>query len=96
MSAGHSWIRDLSLHLEKSGFVDTNLDRVPMSQASASFHTDKSLSTYEEFSFAVLDGKGNGEGEELREKISRAFEECRKHKLAISTDMVIAFGRRSD
>ena len=94
--SGHSWIGDLGLHLEKSGFVDTHLDRVPMSQASAGFHSDKSLATYEEFSFAVLDGKGTGEGDKLREKISKAFEECRKQKLAISTDMVIATGRKGD
>ena len=76
--------------------MDTALDRVLMSQASASFHSDNSLSTYEEFSFAVLDSKGNGEGEKLREKISKAFEECRKNKVALSTDMVVAVGRKSN
>ena len=33
-----------------------------MSQASAKFDNDKSLSAYEEFSFNVLDRKGKGKG----------------------------------
>ena len=65
-----------------------------MSEASAKFDSDKSLSTYEDFSLAVLDRKGTGEGERLRELISKAFIECRRNNVGITTDMIVAVGRK--
>ena len=65
-----------------------------MSEASAKFDSDKSLSSYEEFSLAVLDRKGTGKGERLRELISKAFIECRMNNVGITTDMIVAVGRK--
>lgn len=65
-----------------------------MGKDSVKFDSDKTLSTYEEFSFAVLDRKGTGEGAPFREMIAKAFEECRRNNVGFSTDMVVAVGRK--
>lgn len=64
-----------------------------MSEASARFDSDKSLSTYEDFSHAILDAQGKGEGVKLREMIGEASRECREEGVALSTDMVVVVGR---
>ena len=74
--------------------MNTVFDRIPMSKASAKFDNDKSLSTYEEFSFAVLDRKEKEEGEKLWKMIGQAFDEGRKTDVTLTTDMVVAIGRK--
>ena len=57
------------------------------------YDSDKSLAGYEEFCRTVLDPRGKGEGQQLREILEKAFEECKKG-VAIIADMVVAVGRK--
>ena len=65
-----------------------------MSRANAKFNRGKYLSTYEEISLNVLGRRSKGEGAEFRKMIAKVFEECRTKDLGLSTDMVIAVGRK--
>lgn len=88
------WIAKLPEHFALAGLTATSSVRVAMSEASARFDSDKSLSTYEDFGHAVLDARGQGEGAKLREMIGEASRECREMGVALSTDMIIVVGRK--
>ena len=68
-------------------------DRFEMAPEYLRYDTDKCLTAYEEFSRTVLDPRGKGEGEHLRELVEKAFQECR-NGVAITADMVVAVARK--
>ena len=72
------WIESLPDIFSRYGMEKAKLQRVKMSEAYMKYDNDKSLSAYEEFSYAVLDQRRRGEGEMLRELVARAGEECRR------------------
>ncbi len=57
------------------------------------YDTDKSLTSYEEFSRTILDSKGEGEGERLRELVEKASRECQKG-VAITADLIVAVAQK--
>lgn len=90
----HSWIANLPTHSASAGLTTILSTRIAMSEANTRFDSDKSLSTYEYFSHAVLDAEGKGEGAKLREMIGEASRECREEGVALSTEMVVVIGRK--
>ena len=53
------------------------------------YDTDKCLTAHEEFSRTVLDHRGKGDGEHLRELVEKASQECR-NGVVITADIEVA------
>ena len=73
--------------------VNVSFERFKMAPEYLRYETDKSFTSYEEFSRTILDRKGGGEGERLRELVEKAYVECQKG-VALTTDMVVAVARK--
>ena len=89
----NSWVGELSNLFTNEGLNQATLDRYEMSPEYRRYDNDKCLTGYEEFSHTVLDPRGKGEGEHLRELIKSASQECQKG-VCMTADMVVVVGQK--
>ncbi len=88
-----SWIGELSNFFTGEGLHRASLDRYEMSPEYRRYGNDKYLTAYEEFSHAVLDPRGKGEGEYLRGLIDKAFREFQKDAY-MTADVVVVVSQK--
>ncbi|KAI4160198.1 MAG: hypothetical protein LQ342_005910 [Letrouitia transgressa] len=88
------WIESLPDIFSRYGMEESRLERVRMPEAYAKYDNDKSLSTFEDFSHAVLDTREKGEGALLRELVDRAHEECYQIDCCTQVDMIVATAKK--
>ncbi|KAL8722224.1 MAG: hypothetical protein Q9225_001269 [Loekoesia sp. 1 TL-2023] len=87
------WIADLPKIYTSQGLESVSFERFVMPPEYLRYDTDKSLTAYEEFSHTILDRRGQGEGEQLRDLVNKAAQECR-NGVAMTVDLVVAVARK--
>ncbi|KAL9597703.1 MAG: hypothetical protein Q9219_004960 [cf. Caloplaca sp. 3 TL-2023] len=88
-----SWIPKLAQIFAEQGLVATSLHRFPLPPELYQYDTDCVFGVYEEVSRKVLDPKGQGEGEKLRNLISAAYLDSRQG-VAICHDKIVVIGQK--
>ena len=87
------WVANLPTIYAGQGLEKVDFERYVMPPEYLRYDTDKSLTSYEEFSRTILDSKGGDEGQKLRDLVEKASRECEKG-VAMTADLVVAVARK--